>query len=35
MENLDGTILTTAAPSIARDLGTTSTAVGLAVTAFP
>lgn len=34
MENLDGTILTTAAPSIARDLGTSSTAVGLAVTAF-
>ncbi|MFZ4896228.1 MFS transporter [Plantibacter sp. Mn2098] len=34
MENLDGTILTTAAPSIARDLGTESTAVGLAVTAF-
>lgn len=34
MENLDGTILTTAAPSIARDFATESTAVGLAVTAF-
>ncbi len=34
MENLDGTILTTAAPSIGRSLGVPSVAVGIAITAY-
>ncbi|MGF1425824.1 MFS transporter [Kitasatospora sp. LaBMicrA B282] len=34
MENLDGTIVTTAAPQIARSLGTSSAATGLLVTAY-
>ena len=34
MENLDGTILTTAAPSIGRSLGVPSVAVGITVTAY-
>ncbi|MGN7862398.1 MFS transporter [Microbacterium sp. 22303] len=34
MENLDGTIVVTAAPMIARDLGVTSAAVAVTVTAF-
>lgn len=34
MENLDATIVTTAAPAIAADLGVDSSAVGLTVTAF-
>ncbi|MEC5168385.1 MFS transporter [Glaciihabitans sp. GrIS 2.15] len=34
MENLDGTILTTAAPSIGRSLGVPSVAVGITITAY-
>lgn len=34
MENLDGTIVTTAAPAIGNDLGVDSASVGLAVTSF-
>ena len=34
MENLDGTIVTTAAPAIGADLGVDSASVGIAVTAF-
>ncbi len=34
MENLDGTIVTTAAPSIARDLGVPAASVGVAITAY-
>ncbi|MCU1405764.1 MAG: hypothetical protein JWQ43_2067 [Glaciihabitans sp.] len=34
MENLDGTILTTATPSIGRDFGVDSTAVGVTITAY-
>lgn len=34
MENLDGTILTTAAPSIGRSLGVPSVAVGVTITAY-
>ncbi|NQX12477.1 MFS transporter [Microbacteriaceae bacterium VKM Ac-2855] len=34
MENLDGTIVTTAAPAIGADLGVDSASVGLAVTSF-
>ena len=34
MENLDGTILTTAAPSIGRSLGVASVAVGITITAY-
>ena len=34
MENLDGTILTTAAPSIGRSLGVPSVTVGITITAY-
>ncbi|MDQ1576717.1 MAG: hypothetical protein QOH55_1867 [Microbacteriaceae bacterium] len=34
MENLDGTILSTAAPSIARSLGVASPAISVAITAY-
>ena len=34
MENLDGTILTTAAPSIGRSLGVPSVAIGITITAY-
>ena len=34
MENLDGTILTTAAPSIGRSLGVASVTVGITITAY-
>ena len=34
MENLDGTILTTAAPSIGKSLGVPSVAVGVTITAY-
>ncbi|MFT4306817.1 MAG: DHA2 family efflux MFS transporter permease subunit [Microbacterium sp.] len=34
MENLDGTIITTAAPAIAADLGVNAAAIAVAVTAF-
>jgi len=34
MENLDGTILTTAIPSIARDFAVDSTSVGVTITAY-
>ena len=34
MDNLDGTILTTAAPSIGRSLGVPSVAVGITITAY-
>ncbi|WP_234698359.1 MFS transporter [Lacisediminihabitans changchengi] len=34
MENLDGTILTTAVPSIGRDLGVPALAVGVTITAY-
>ena len=34
MENLDGTILTTAAPSIGRSFGVPSVAVGITITAY-
>jgi EmrB/QacA subfamily drug resistance transporter len=34
MENLDGTILTTAAPSIGRSLGVPSVAIGIAITGY-
>ncbi|HEV7624304.1 MAG TPA: MFS transporter, partial [Amnibacterium sp.] len=34
MENLDGTILTTAVPSIARSFGDGPAAIGTAITAY-
>jgi EmrB/QacA subfamily drug resistance transporter len=34
MENLDATIVTTAVPSIARDLGVTAASVGITITAY-
>ena len=34
MENLDGTILATAAPSIARSFGVPSTSIGVSITAY-
>ncbi len=34
MENLDGTIVATAAPSMARSLGVTSVAIGITITAY-
>lgn len=34
MENLDATIVTTAVPSIARDLGVTAASVGVTITAY-
>ncbi len=34
MENLDGTILTTAAPSIGRSLGVPSVSIGITITAY-
>ena len=34
MENLDGTIVATAAPSMARSLGVTSADIGITITAY-